>query len=85
MLSKDDALAKVQSAFPDRRIEFFLDYQNLYLVEVFNDADIEEGEYDPFYSISKDTGEIQEFSVIRPGLRVHLTALWAKEHGLVLP
>lgn len=76
MLTQIQALALVKSKFPDSRVLFFLEYRNLFLFQVFDDQDEEEGEFDPYYSVNPQTREIKEFSVMTDANRVELTQLY---------
>jgi hypothetical protein len=66
MLTDTQALAVLQKAFPDAKVEPFIPYHGLLLFKVF-EPDPEEGEFDPFYSVDPQNGEIKEFSILTDG------------------
>jgi hypothetical protein len=66
MLSEIDAVRIVTDAFPGARIEKPIEYQGVYLFQVFTD-DLLEGGQDPFFSVNMQTGELRDFSVITDG------------------
>jgi hypothetical protein len=85
MLTKEQAEAALRVYIPNREIEFYVEYDNNYIFLGFDDNDEQEGQFDPFYSVSKITGRASEFAADAPGVRVKLTALWAARNGIDLP
>lgn len=67
MLSEAEATQIVKKAIPKGRIEAVVSYRDLYLFQVFEDDDPEEGDQDPFYSVNKNTKEFRDFSIFRDG------------------
>lgn len=49
--------------YPQATIKVWTPYQNLYLFRVEHPS-VEEKDYDPFFSVDKDTGEVRDFSVL---------------------
>lgn len=66
MLSVADAIRIVNEALPGGTIRKQVEYQNLYLFQVFRSMPLEE-EWDPFFSVDKETGEFSDFSIIDDG------------------
>lgn len=66
MLSILQATEIVKEAMPTGKIQKVVSYNNLYLFQVFSDRPFEE-EWDPFYSVDKNTGEFSDFSIIEDG------------------
>jgi hypothetical protein len=66
MFDANHAKALVRSFHPEVVVEDCFPYKELYLVRVTHD-DPDEADYDPFYSVNKNTGEVAEFSVITDG------------------
>jgi hypothetical protein len=80
MLSQEEAVQAAQKQFPNRTVSFYLKYRDLYLVTAIDESDPVEGDYDPYYSVNPDTGEIREFSVVTDASRVELTNLWLAQN-----
>jgi hypothetical protein len=66
MLSVLDATTVVRQNHPYGDIKKVVTYKNLYLFMVFNNRPGEE-EMDPYYSVNKDTGVFNEFSIFTDG------------------
>lgn len=66
MISEQQARTAVESAYPGVKAVASATYKNLYLVRV-EQADPDELDYDPFFSVNQNTGEVQEFSVLTDG------------------
>lgn len=66
MLSKEEASVKLLEALPERTIEKVVDFDNFYVFQAFHPDPIE-GQYDPFFSVNKETGEVRDFSWITDG------------------
>lgn len=66
MLSVLDATNIVRKVYPDGIIQKVISYKNLYLFMIFNNRPFEE-EMDPFYSVNKNTGVFNEFSILTDG------------------
>lgn len=66
MLSKEEASAKLLELLPQRTIEKVVEFGDLYIIQAFH-PDPQEGQYDPFFSVNKETGEARDFSWITDG------------------
>lgn len=66
MPNLNEAKKIVLENIPDGDIQGSIEYNNLYVFMVFT-PDEEEGQFDPFYSVNKETGEFSDFSVITDG------------------
>lgn len=66
MLSKEFAQSVVNKAFPDSEVTGPIDSGSFYVFRII-DSDPLEGEWDPFYSVNKITGELRDFSIITDG------------------
>lgn len=62
MLNINEAKALIKKELPNGRIQKGIEYNGLYIFQVFFDDEIE-GTIDPFYSINKSTGEFNGFSL----------------------
>lgn len=80
LLAENDARIIVKRAFPKADIKPPISYRGLYLFQVFTD-DPEEGEFDPFFSVNQQTGELRDFSVITDGDINEITDLFLKKQG----
>lgn len=65
-LNMTQAIDVVHQEFPDGRIQKAVDYDGLYLFQIFT-GDSDEGQVDPFYSVDQETGEFKDFSIITDG------------------
>ncbi len=77
MLSLDKATGIVKKTFPKGKISSSIDYNNLYIFQVFNPFPGEEG-MDAFFSVNKKTGEFRDFSIITDGDITEITELFLK-------
>lgn len=66
MLTKQGAKIVALQAFPDAKIEAVIDYNDLYVLQMFVPNPLETL-WDPFYSVHKETGEFLDFSIIEDG------------------
>lgn len=60
------AIDIAKKALPNGKIQKYIEYNGLFVFQIFTDDPGEE-EYDPFYSVNKETGEFREFSIITDG------------------
>lgn len=74
MLSQPKAQAIVQLALPGAVIKTWADYNDLYLFRVEYPS-LAERNWDPFWSVDKNTGEARDFSVITDGNLSDITKL----------
>lgn len=77
MLSIDEATKVVKTNHPSGKIQSHVEYRNLYLFMVFNNRPGEE-EFDPFFSVNKETGKFEDFSVITDGDISEIMTLFAE-------
>lgn len=75
MLSKQQAIAIVKQRLPTGKLGPSVEYEDVYLFQVELPNPGEE-EMDPFYSVNKNTGEFQEFSVLTDGDIEEITDLF---------
>lgn len=66
MLNLDEATKIITENLPGGRISAVVEYKNLFLFQVFHSMPFEE-ELDPFFSVDRDTGEFDDFSIIVDG------------------
>lgn len=66
MLNKEQAIMIARKHIPEGRIEGIVDYEGVYILQIFS-PDPLEGDWDPFYSVNKDTGEFSDYSVLTDG------------------
>jgi hypothetical protein len=66
MLNETEALALVKKEFPDTRIFGPVEYQHLFIFQVFINVPLESG-WDPFVSVDRRTGEVLDYSIIGDG------------------
>ena len=66
MLDIDPATMIVKKHIPDGSIKKHIEYNGLFIFQVFQD-DPFEGEFDPFYSVNRTTGEFRDFSILTDG------------------
>lgn len=66
MLSEIQARDAITKAFPKTPIKAWTKYNNFYLFRVENPSE-EEKDWDPFFSVNIDTGEVRDFSVLTDG------------------
>ena len=81
MLSLNNALAVVKKNYPDGKIQKYIDYKNFYVFMIFGNDELE-GQFDPFFSVDKNTGEFSDFSIITDGDPKELTDLFLKARDL---
>ena len=77
MLDIKEATKIVQKALPGWKIQAHVDYKNLYLFQVFSNEP-EEEEFDPFFSVNKETGEFSDFSIITDGNTSEIISLFVE-------
>lgn len=66
MLSENEAFKIVEKNLPNSEILKVIQYHNLYIFQVIID-DPDEGGWDPYYSVNKDTKEFKDFSILIDG------------------
>lgn len=65
-LNATQAKTLVGLSYPEARIVDCFEYKDLFLVRIQHPSE-EEADYDPFFSVNVNTGEVNEFSVIANG------------------
>jgi hypothetical protein len=65
-LSENESKKRVEEANPGVKAVDCFAYESLYLVRVQHPS-ADEADYDPFFSVNPNTGEVKEFSVITDG------------------
>lgn len=81
MLDIQMATQIIQKELPHRRIVSHVSYKDLWVFQAFDDNDSLEGEFDPFYSVNKTTGEFNEFSILTDGDTAELQRLFQQANG----
>lgn len=76
MLDIQMAKSIAQKALPNRRIALYISYKNLYVFQMFDDSDPIEGQFDPFFSVDKTSGQFAEFSVLTDGDTAEIMSLF---------
>lgn len=77
MLNIDDAKVLLEEALANGVIVKGIDYGTLFIFLV-DTHDPFEGQFDPFYSVDKLTGEIRDFSIIGSGNPKVIESLFMK-------
>lgn len=75
MLDANAARKVVLAAIPDGRINAFVSYGDLFVFQVFTDDEME-GQFDPFFSVNKNTGEFRDFSILTDGDPAEISRLF---------
>lgn len=74
-LSVVSAEKKLLASVPSIKVQEFIRYRDVYLFRIeFEDE--EEKNYDPFFSVDVNTGEVRDFSVITDGDISEITDLF---------
>ena len=81
MLSTKQAVQIAKKNYPSGKIEKIVEYNKVYLLMIFG-GDPEEEEMDPFFSVDKETGEFQEFSILTDGDTGEIVSLFVKAESL---
>lgn len=67
MLTNDDAQTLLDTVLPDDvELKAWAQYRDLYLFRV-QYSSLGEEDYDPFFSVNNNTGEVKDFSVLTDG------------------
>ena len=67
MLTNDDAQTLLDNVLPDDiELKAWAQYRDLYLFRV-QYSSLGEEDYDPFFSVNSNTGEVKDFSVLTDG------------------
>ena len=66
MLNVEQAKAEVLKAIPGATMEACVPYKGGFLARV-KFPSVEEANYDPFFIVNANTGEVQEFSIMTDG------------------
>lgn len=75
MLSANDAKAALLRKEPTVAIQDLVRYRNVYLIRV-RFASEEEADFDPFFSVDIQTGEVRDFSILTDGNFKEIAALF---------
>lgn len=75
MLSATEAIKVVKDNLPNGVINSYISYKDLYVFQVFTD-DVEEEEYDPFFSVRKSDGFFSDFSPVADGNLSEITDMF---------
>lgn len=63
MFSQIQAQSNLSKFYPDASIKVWASYKDLYLFRVEHPS-LEEKDFDPFFSVNDNTGEVRDFSVL---------------------
>lgn len=66
MITVDEAKREIETAIPGTRVEACVPYKGGYLARAILPSP-EETNWDPFFIVNANTGEIQEFSIMTDG------------------
>ncbi len=77
MVDLAEATKIVAKFLPGDKIEAVVEWENLFLFQIFNQGPGEEG-MDPFYSVNRDTSEFRDFSIVADGKVDEITKLFVK-------
>lgn len=66
MLNAIEATKLVKKEFPTAEILGPVEYQNLFIFQVFINVPLESG-WDPFVSVNRQTNEVRDYSIIDDG------------------
>lgn len=80
MLDEAQAKTALAKALPTARVEDSIKYRNVYLFRVHLPSPGEE-DYDPFFSVDEQTGEVRDFSVITDGDISEIAELFARNRS----
>lgn len=78
MLSKPEAIDIAKKHYPSGKVNLVVEYRGLYLLQIFGDLGEESG-MDPFFSVDKETGEFEDFSILHDGDISEISDLFLKE------
>lgn len=81
-MTEEEAKTRLEEEIPGVVVAAQAQYQGLYLFRiVFPSA--HEADYDPFFSVNIETGEVRDFSVLTDGDLTDISAAFAEEvnHG----
>ena len=76
MLDSHDATRVVLDNCPRGKIQSFINYKDRYIFQIFRDDPYEE-DSDPYYSVHKETGVFEEFSILTDGDTAEIVSLFA--------
>lgn len=65
-LSKEQAIETIVENIPDGEITGMAEYKGLFIFRVIG-PDLDEGWWDPFYSVDPETGVLEDFSITEDG------------------
>lgn len=77
MFNEIQAKMLVEKEHPGSKAEVCVKYKDLYLVRIKH-ADPDEQNYDPFFSVDPNTGEVRDFSVITDGNILEISDLFTR-------
>lgn len=73
MMTEEEAVIRLEEEIPGVVIAARARYQNLYLFRIVM-PDPLEADYDPFFSVDVETGEVRDFSVLTDGDMTEIAA-----------
>lgn len=77
MLNNSQALAIVKQHIPNGKVKKYIEYKNLFVFQIIID-DPDEGGWDPYYSVNRETKEFRDFSILTDGDIDELMDLFSK-------
>lgn len=78
MYNKEQAKLLVEKKYPKSKAVACARYKSVFLVRVEHPFP-DEANYDPFFSVNPNTGEVKEFSVITDGDIVEISLAFQKQ------
>lgn len=66
MISEQEAIDIAKKAIPGSKVKKIIDYNDLYILYISTGDEFED-DYDPFYSVDKESGHFEDFSIIDDG------------------
>lgn len=80
MLNKSDARRITLKNLPGYSVQKIIEYKNLFIVMAYG-KDPLEGQFDPFFSVDKETGKFSDFSIITDCNTDEVMDLFKQEGG----
>lgn len=81
MITPKEAVDIVKKELPGWSIQKYVEYRDYYIFQVFSDR-VGEEQYDPFFSVNKETGAFSDYSIITDGDISELSDLFMVAHPI---
>lgn len=76
MLSSDEAIVKLKAFIPDCDPLKVVTFNGLYIFLAPRTSDLDEGYYDPYFSVDMNTGEAKGYSLFQDGKAKEIASLF---------